>query len=59
MKGKPLKSYPKKVFYLQYNLSEKEVNRLKKEGSIAIAQSELHIIFDEEALKPYLKKSVT
>lgn len=52
---KPLRVYTKNIFFQLYDIDEKQLKSLKKEG-VAIAETEFHIAFDEERLKSFLKK---
>lgn len=52
----PLRVYTKDIFFQLYDISEEQIESLKKEG-VAIAETEFgHIAFDEERLKSFLKK---
>lgn len=56
---KPLRVYTRDIFFRLYDIDEKELESLRKEG-VAIAESEFgHIAFDEERLKSFLRKSVS
>jgi len=50
-----LRVYTKDIFFQLYDINQKQIESLKKEG-VAIAETEFHIAFDEERLKSFLKK---
>ena len=53
---KPLRVYTRDIFFQLYDINEKQIESLRKEG-VAIVESEFgHIAFDEERLKSFLKK---
>jgi len=52
----PLRVYTRDIFFQLYDIDEKELESLRKEGVVIVKSEFGHIAFDEERLKSFLKK---
>lgn len=55
---KPPRVYTRNIFFQLYDIDEKKLEFLKRNGRAIIESKFRHIAFDEEKLKGFLRKEV-